>query len=100
MTRGTAMGRGTVTDLSVPNAFGDYGLDFTRYWNSLPPGDSPTMPFMDFGSSGWSHSWGWSAVYDEEGPEIVRGGDGNNETDGIYKSPTDPSFTVWAGSDL
>ena len=60
-----------VNDLHVPGALGAYGLDFTRYWNSLheedtnPAAEWPT----DFGSSGWSHSWRWSAVYFEELPE-------------------------------
>ncbi len=63
-----------IPDLHVPGALGVYGLDFVRYWNSLrndrienlflhpePEPDQPT----DFGSPGWSHSWSWSAEYDE-----------------------------------
>ena len=60
-------GNGTriVTDLHVPGALGAYGLDFTRYWNSLhndyenPDAEWP----QDFGMSGWSHSWHWTAEY-------------------------------------
>lgn len=35
-------GNGTrsVTDLHVPGALGEYGLDFTRHWNSIPPEDN------------------------------------------------------------
>jgi len=52
-----------VRDLSVPDAPGEYGLDFTRYWNSThndinePNAEWPQL----FGSSGWSHSWHWRA---------------------------------------
>jgi RHS repeat-associated protein len=54
-----------VNDLHVPGALGTYGLDFTRYWNSLHDEDEnagvdwPT----EFGYSGWSHSWRWKAVF-------------------------------------
>ncbi|HZE58154.1 MAG TPA: hypothetical protein VE031_09900, partial [Chthoniobacterales bacterium] len=70
-------GTRTVTDLRVPGALGDYGLDFTRYWNSLPlDADDPNVKNpSDFGASGWSHSWGWSAVYEEEPPAIIAGTD-------------------------
>lgn len=60
-----------VNDLHVPGALGTYGLDFTRYWNSVHNDDTniaaewPT----DFGYTGWSHSWRWAAVYDDEWPE-------------------------------
>lgn len=65
-----------VNDLHVPGALGVYGLDFTRYWNSLhnedtnPDADWPT----DFGMSGWSHSWRWGAIYGEELPDGENGG--------------------------
>ena len=58
-----------VEDLHVPNALGKYGLDFTRYWNSLHPEyDNREQPGgliyaewpTEFGSSGWSHSWRWA----------------------------------------
>ncbi len=57
-----------VNDLHVPGALGVYGLDFTRYWNSVHNDDTnlaAELP-MDFGASNWSHSWRWSAVYDED----------------------------------
>jgi len=60
-----------VPDLRVPNALGTYGLDFTRCWNSLNNADiniAAEWP-TDFSYSGWSHSWRWKAVYDEEWPE-------------------------------
>jgi RHS repeat-associated protein len=61
-----------VNDLHVPGALGGYGLDFTRYWNSLHPEDTnPDAQWpQDFGDSGWSHSWKWSAVYGEEVPDF------------------------------
>ncbi len=69
-------GNGTrsVTDLHVPGALGDYGLDFTRHWNSLPPGANDphnwaSIGFSDFGASGWSHSWAWSADVTKEYPK-------------------------------
>jgi hypothetical protein len=78
----TGNGTRSVTDLKVPGALGDYGLDFTRYWNSLPPGDSPTtpaaMPFWDFGASGWTHSWGWTALEEWEYPEEIPGSNNDN----------------------
>jgi len=60
-----------VPDLHVPNALGTYGLDFTRYWNSVHEDDTNSAAEcpMDFGDSGWSHSWKWSAVYDYELPD-------------------------------
>jgi hypothetical protein len=81
-----------VTDLSVPGALGVYGLDFTRYWNSLrddryqnlylSPAPIPEQPTY-FGSPGWSHSWSWGASYDPYVQEV--GGDGGDEiyTDSI-----------------
>ncbi len=78
----TGNGTRSVTDLKVPGALGDYGLDFTRYWNSLPAGDSPTMPaampFWDFGVSGWTHSWGWTALEEHHYPEELPGSNNDN----------------------
>lgn len=74
-------GNGTriVNDLRVPGALGDYGLDLTRYWNSLPPevepGYSGATPSSDFGGSGWTHSWAWKAEYGEEFPKELPGCD-------------------------
>ena len=68
-----------VNDLHVPGALGDYGLDFTRYWNSVPndnDNSSAVWP-TDFGTSGWSHSWGWYAG--EEDTSDNPGGDGTEE---------------------
>src|ERR1043166_9683660 len=64
-----------VNDLHVPGALGSYGLDFTRYWNSVHPEDSnPDAEWaQDFGDSGWSHSWRWSAVYGEVVPDFEPG---------------------------
>jgi len=68
-------GNGTriVNDLHVPGALGVYGLDFTRYWNSTHNDyeDSEMEWPRDFGDSGWSHSWRWSATYEYKYPEIV-----------------------------
>ncbi len=69
-----------IPDLHFPGAVGVYGLDFTRYFNSLRndriegdvylhPEPVPEQP-SDFGSPGWSHSWSWSAVYDEYSQEV------------------------------
>jgi len=59
-----------VRDLEMPGALGG-GLDFTRYWNSVHPEDTDQAAVwsMDFGYSGWSHSWKWSAVYDYDEPD-------------------------------
>ena len=56
-----------VNDLHVPDALGAYGLDFTRYWNSVHCDyDEPHAEWpLDFGMSGWSHSWHWVAAYVE-----------------------------------
>jgi RHS repeat-associated protein len=68
-----------VTDLHVPGALGVYGLDFTRYWNSIhndyddPYAERPS----DFGDSGWSHSWRWRAQFVTWSQEL--GGDGSEE---------------------
>jgi RHS repeat-associated protein len=62
----------TVNDLHVPDALGTYGLDFTRYWNSLHNEETNLAAEWprDFGASGWSHSWQWNAVYDDELPDM------------------------------
>jgi len=62
-----------VTDLHVPGALGVYGLDFVRYWNSLHPDhDDPEAVWpMDFGVSGWSHSWAWIAAYSEDDVQLA-----------------------------
>jgi hypothetical protein len=72
-----------VTDLKIPGALGDYGLDFTRYWNSVHNDYDDRFAEWprDFGMSGWSHSWRWTATYGEEGPWDVIGTDGD---DGRY----------------
>ena len=64
-----------VNDLHVPGALGAYGLDFTRYWNSLHPEDTnPDAEWpLDFGESGWSHSWRWTAIYGEQTPDFEPG---------------------------
>jgi RHS repeat-associated protein len=68
----------SVTDLQVPAALGDYGLDFTRHWNSIPldVDEAHAVWPTDFGDSGWGHSWGWSAM---EGEDIIVGDDGGEE---------------------
>ena len=62
-----------VNDLQVPNALGVYGLDFTRYWNSTHNDyDNSEIEWpSDFGTSGWSHSWRWTAAYEFKYPEVV-----------------------------
>jgi RHS repeat-associated protein len=57
----------SVTDLQVPGVPGDYGLDFTRHWNSISSGPNLT-------NGGWSSSWDWSATYDTEDIMLVDGG--------------------------
>ena len=68
-----------VNDLHVPGALGTYGLDFTRYWNSVHNEDSNESAHWptDFGSTGWSHSWRWVAAYRDD--EII--GDGEISPD-------------------
>jgi RHS repeat-associated protein len=64
-----------VNDLHMPGALGAYGLDFTRYWNSLHPEDTnedAEWP-VDFAYSGWSHSWRWTAIYGEQTPDFEPG---------------------------
>ncbi|HMG05631.1 MAG TPA: hypothetical protein VK581_09220, partial [Chthoniobacterales bacterium] len=76
----------SINDLHVPGAPGVYGLDFTRHWNSVRNDryeNSATVTpeqTTDFASPGWSHSWAWSSVYEEDGPEPVRG---QNEDDNL-----------------
>jgi YD repeat-containing protein len=69
-----------VNDLHVPGALGVYGLDFTRYWNSIPNDhdNAYAQPPTDFGFSGWSHSWGWYA-YEEDTSEKIDPMDDNSE---------------------
>ena len=67
-------GNGTriINDLHLPGALGVYGLDFTRYWNSLPnDSDNPyaVLP-SSFGVSGWSHSWEWYAQEEDTSEKI------------------------------
>lgn len=81
----------SVTDLAVPGALGEYGLNFIRNWNSVPPAhdliNAPAiMPRGDFGQSGWSHSWAWTAEVQHDLPSLVIGGGGPNETDHIYET--------------
>ncbi|HEV2841675.1 MAG TPA: RHS repeat-associated core domain-containing protein [Chthoniobacterales bacterium] len=73
----------SITDLGVPGAVGDYGLDLVRYWNSLRndryQANTTYEPDQrtDFGAPGWSHSWSWSAVYDTDIQEPF--GDGGQQ---------------------
>ncbi|HEV2841930.1 MAG TPA: RHS repeat-associated core domain-containing protein [Chthoniobacterales bacterium] len=73
----------SITDLSVPGAVGDYGLNLVRYWNSLRndryEANSTYEPDQrtDFGAPGWSHSWSWSAVYATDIQEL--NGDGTQQ---------------------
>ncbi|MFZ1220144.1 MAG: hypothetical protein WAO00_12685, partial [Chthoniobacterales bacterium] len=64
-----------VNDLHVPGALGEYGLDFTRYWNSVHNDiDNKEADWsLDFGYSGWSHSWHWAAEEGHEGEEPIPG---------------------------
>jgi RHS repeat-associated protein len=76
-----------IPDLHFPGAVGVYGLDFTRYWNSLRNDRDPGSEYLhpepvpdqptDFGSPGWSHSWSWHADYEQYLQEV--GGDGGQE---------------------
>jgi len=85
----------SINDLHVPGAPGVYGLDFTRHWNSVRNDryeNSATVTpeqTTDFASPGWSHSWAWSSVYEEDGPEPVRG---QNEDDNLYKTSITITF--------
>jgi RHS repeat-associated protein len=67
-------GNGTrvVTDLHLPGALGVYGLDFTRYWNSLrnDTENAYAVTSPAFGASGWSHSWEWH-VQEEDYSENI-----------------------------
>jgi YD repeat-containing protein len=63
----------SITDLHVPGAVGENGLDFTRHWNSLQA--QPEIPTSTpFGPAGWTHSWNWSVHYDEEIIQAEEGG--------------------------
>ena len=83
----------SITDLSAPGAVGDYGLNLVRYWNSLRndryQANSTYEPDQrtDFGAPGWSHSWGWSAVYTPDIQEPF--GDGGQQ---IYISSITITF--------
>jgi RHS repeat-associated protein len=68
-----------VNDLHVPGAPGVYGLDFTRYWNSVPNdyGNPYAALPSSFGASGWSHSWEWHAFEEETSDNVA--GDGTEE---------------------
>jgi RHS repeat-associated protein len=65
-----------VNDLHVPGALGGYGLDLTRYWNSVPNDtNNADAEFpMDFGASGWSHSWKWTATLGTDDQQMEEGG--------------------------
>jgi RHS repeat-associated protein len=66
-----------VNDLHLPGALGVYGLDFTRYWNSLHPdlNSNPNAEWPeDFGSTGWSHSWRWTANEGSNSWQVQEGG--------------------------
>ena len=69
----------SITDLSVPGAVGDYGLDLVRYWNSLRndrrEANSTYEPDQrtDFGAPGWSHSWAWVATEARDSPVVPDG---------------------------
>ena len=59
----------------MPNALGKYGLDFTRYWNSLHADFDNTGEWPDdFGSSGWTHSWRWVATTGADTWAVDEGG--------------------------
>jgi RHS repeat-associated protein len=63
-------------DLHLPGALGVYGLDFTRYWNSLHPeydNEFAVWP-IEFGNSGWSHSWRWTAAKGIRDWQLAEGG--------------------------
>jgi hypothetical protein len=68
-----------VNDLHVPGALGEYGLDFTRYWNSTHNDyDNDDADWStDFGYSSWSHSWKWTAVEGHQGEDAIPGTDQN-----------------------
>src|SRR3977135_1676841 len=66
-----------VNDLHLPGALGVYGLDFTRYWNSLHPDldSNPNVEWPeDFGAAGWSHSWRWTATEGTNIWQVQEGG--------------------------
>lgn len=75
----SANGTRIVTDLRVPGAPGSYGLDFTRYWNSLHSDyeNAYALRPEDFGMSGWTHSWRWKAQYYSYSEPV--GDDGQHE---------------------
>jgi hypothetical protein len=84
-----------IPDLHFPNAPGVYGLNFTRYYNSLRndrieqgPSFEPEQR-IDFGAPGWSHSWSWKAFYDAQGPDPIPG---SNYDDGLFKTSITITF--------
>lgn len=81
-----------VNDLHVPGALGTYGLDFTRYWNSVHNDDqNPDADFpMDFGASGWSHSWKWTATFGTDVQQLAEGGGWQGRT--LYYSSITITF--------
>ncbi|MEY2507592.1 MAG: hypothetical protein QOH01_1921, partial [Verrucomicrobiota bacterium] len=79
----------TVTDLHLPGALSTLGLDFTRYWNSVPnDADNPyaVLP-RSFAASNWSHSWEWYANEEDTSDNIS--GDGSEE---IYTTAITVTF--------
>lgn len=72
----------SITDLHVPGSVGD-GLEFTRHWNSTDT--SFTVPQQlagSFGKGGWTHSWQWTASYDE----VTQYREGNGASGGSYST--------------
>ncbi|HEV2806116.1 MAG TPA: hypothetical protein VGW57_14425, partial [Chthoniobacterales bacterium] len=68
-----------VTDLHLPGALSTLGLDFVRYWNSIPNDlENPyaVLP-QSFAASNWSHSWEWYANEEDTSDNIS--GDGSEE---------------------
>ncbi|MEY2583985.1 MAG: hypothetical protein QOD80_11, partial [Verrucomicrobiota bacterium] len=79
----------TVTDLHLPGALSTLGLDFTRYWNSVP--NDVENPYAvlprSFAASNWSHSWEWYANEEDTSDNIS--GDGSEE---IYTTAITVTF--------
>src|ERR1043165_5828037 len=68
-----------VTDLSVPGGLGTDGLNFVRYWNSLPNDSDNAYAVLprSFAASNWSHSYEWYANEEDTSENIA--GDGSEE---------------------
>jgi RHS repeat-associated protein len=68
-----------VTDLHLPGALSTLGLDFIRYWNSVPNDAENSYAVLprSFAASNWSHSWEWYA--NEEDTSDNYSGDGTEE---------------------